>query len=33
MEHKKEILIVAASHLHRVPDYWSDRESKHNELG
>jgi hypothetical protein len=26
MEHKKEILIVAVSHLHRVPDYWSDRE-------
>ncbi len=25
-EHKKEILIVAISHLHRVPDYWSDRE-------
>ncbi len=26
MEQKKEILIVAISHLHRVPDYWSDRE-------
>ena len=26
MEQKKEILIVAVSHLHRVPDYWSDRE-------
>ena len=26
MERKKEILVVAVSHLHRVPDYWSDRE-------
>ena len=26
MEIKKEILIVAVSHLHRMPDYWSDRE-------
>ncbi|MBL1319657.1 MAG: type II toxin-antitoxin system RelE/ParE family toxin [Methylophaga sp.] len=26
VEHKKEILVVAVSHLHRVPDYWSDRE-------
>lgn len=25
-EQKKEILVVAISHLHRVPDYWSDRE-------
>ncbi len=25
-EYKKEVLIVAVSHLHRVPDYWSDRE-------
>ncbi len=25
-EHKKEILIVAISNLHRAPDYWSDRE-------
>lgn len=26
VEHTKEILVVAVSHLHRVPDYWSDRE-------
>lgn len=25
-EHRKETLIVSVSHLHRVPDYWSDRE-------
>ena len=25
-ELKNEILIVAVSHLHRIPDYWSDRE-------
>ena len=26
IEDKKEILIVAISHLHRIPDYWSHRE-------
>ncbi len=26
MEDQEEILIVAVSHLHRIPDYWSDRE-------
>jgi len=26
MEAQKEILIVAVSHLHRIPDYWSYRE-------
>ncbi len=28
IEHKQEILIVAVSHLHRVPDYWANREQK-----
>jgi len=28
IEAQKEILIVAVSHLHRIPDYWSDREEK-----
>ncbi|MCU7834467.1 MAG: type II toxin-antitoxin system RelE/ParE family toxin [gamma proteobacterium symbiont of Taylorina sp.] len=26
MEAQEEILIVAVSHLHQIPDYWSDRE-------
>ena len=26
LEDKKEILIVAVSHLHRIPNYWSNRE-------
>ncbi len=25
LEDKQEILIVAVSHLHRIPDYWSNR--------
>ncbi|WP_230990907.1 type II toxin-antitoxin system RelE/ParE family toxin [Bathymodiolus platifrons methanotrophic gill symbiont] len=26
IEAQKEVLIVAVSHLHRMPDYWSSRE-------